>query len=323
MGRYGENMVQSATTPTGEPADAALRDALVRSDAALRTFAPIMRHLLAGAHHAVFADEIVARVRGGVSDVAAQLLAAVAHAGTGEHVPLEQDTFEALFTALTEIPGFLAHVHALAIEWQLTERLQARLKLDPTLPPLLEALLASDDAATSALAMNLLAAQARFAQAQRRMQLPLGELPGELLHGVILAMRAVSANEPQAAAAEAGIRVNYDESRTRLGLIARLVTAMNNGVVAALSLTHAGVATFVSALAIATAQDRDAVALSTADDRPVRLALSLRAAGLKGEAIDEQLLTLHAEIIPPIDWGCIDQPRAIEIISLVAPPAGA
>ena len=323
MGRYGKDMIQSAATPTEEPADAVLRDALTQSDAMLRSLASIMRHLLTGAQHAIFADEIVARVRGGTSDVARQVLDAVAQANTGERGIYDQTVLDALFAALTEVPGFLSHVHALALEWQITERLQTRLALDPTLPPLLQALLASDDAPTSALAMNLLAAQARFTQAQRRMQLPLGELPADLLHGVLLAMRTVSDNEPQAAAAEAEIRSAYDESRTRLGLIARLVTTMHSGTIAALSLTHAGVAIFVTALAIASDQGRDVVVLSAAEDRPVRLALALCVAGLKPEAIDEQLLTLHAEVTPAIDWRHVGAERAAALLAVAVPPTGA
>lgn len=323
MGRYGKDMIQSAVMPTEEPADATLRDALAQGDAMLQSLAPIMRHLLTGAQHAVFADEIVARVRGGTSDVARQLLDAVAQVGTGERGTYDQPVLDAMFAALTEIPGFLGHVHALALEWQLTERLQARLALDPTLSPLLQALLASDDAPTSALAMNLLAAQARFTQAQRRMQLPLGELPADLLHGALLAMRTLSENEPQATAAETNIRAEYDESRTRFGLIARLVTTMHSGAVAALSLTHAGVAIFATALGIASGQDRDVVVLSTAEGQPVRLALALRAAGLKQEAIEDQLLTLHAEISPPIDWHRVGADRAAALLAVAVPPTGA
>jgi hypothetical protein len=322
MDRYGRDMIQSTVTPFDEPADAALRDALAQGDAVLRSLDPIMRHLLTGAQHAVFADEIVARVRGGVSDVARQLLDAVAEAGTSERGIYDHTALEALFAALTDIPGFLGHVHALAVEWQLTERLHARLGLDPTLPPLLQALLASDDAPTSALAMNLLAAQARFTQSQRRMQLPLSELPADLLHAALLAMRTLGRKEPQAAVAETNIRAAYDESRTRVGLIARLVTTMHSGAVAALSLTHAGAAIFVTALGIASGQDRDAVVLSTAEDRPVRLALALRAVGRGPAAIEEQLLTLHAEISPPIDWRHVGAERAAALLVAPAPPTG-
>jgi hypothetical protein len=321
MGRYGTDMIHSAATPSQEPADAALRDALAQGDVMLGSVAPVLRHLLTGTQQAVFSDEIVARVRGGTGDLARQLLDRVAQAGAGERGVYDQAVVDVLFAGLVEIPGLVGHVHALALEWQLTERLQAQLAVDPTVPPLVQALLASDDAPTSALAMNLLAAQARFTQAQRRMQLPLGELPADLLHGALLAMRTACGNEPQSAAAETNIRAEYDESRTRLALIARLVTAMHSGAVAALSLAHAGVAIFGSALAIASGQDRDVVLLSTAEGQSVRLALALRAVGLNRAAIDEQLLTIHAEFAPPVDWNRVSTERAAAFLAGTVPAA--
>lgn len=321
MGRYGGEMIQSSAPPSEDPADVALRAALAEGDAMAWSLAPVMRHLLTGAQHAIFADEIVARVRGGIGDVARQLIDAVAQTGTGEREPGEQAALDAMFAELVAIPGLLGHVHALALEWQLTERLQARLALDATLSPLLQALLASEDAPTAALAMHLLAAQARFTQAQRRMQLPLGELPADLLHGALLAMRTLCEDEPQAAAAETDIRSRYDESRTRAGLMARAVTGMDGGAAAALSLTHAGVGLFATALALVSGQDRDVVLLSTAERRPVRLALALRAAGLTREAIEEQFLTLDAEVAPRVDWDRVGTDHAAALLAAAMPPA--
>lgn len=319
MARYERAMSHSAAAPNEESAEAALRAELAQGDTVLQSVGPVMRYLLIGAPNPVFADEIVARVRGGTTDVARQLVGAV-HADNPEvH---DERALDGLIAALGDIPGFLAHVHAHALEWQLAEQLQARLALDPTLPPLLEALLASDDPATSALSMNLLAAQARFAQTQRRMQLPLNELPADLLHGALLAMRTFVGNEPDGVAAEARIRAGYDESRTRLGLIARLVTAMGSGVVAALSLTHAGVAIFGTALSMASGQDRDVVIFSTSEGQSVRLALALKAAGLNQGAIEEQLLTLHSDIGPPLEWGRMSADRAAEILAVAIPSAG-
>ena len=63
--------------------------------------------------------------------------------------------------ALAGSSALLSHVHSLALEWQLTERLQSRIALDPVLPPLVQALIASPEPATAELAMQFLAAQAR------------------------------------------------------------------------------------------------------------------------------------------------------------------
>lgn len=305
-------MSHSAAPPSEDTVEAALRDQLAQGDAVLRSAAPIMRHLLSGARHAMFGDEIVARVRGAAADVARQLLDA--RAGAGEPQAHDSATLDVLVAALAEVPGLLGHVHALALEWQLTERLQRRLALDPALPPLLQALLASNDTATSALAMNLLAAQARFAQAQRRMQLPLGELPADLLHGALQALRTLG-DASGSDAAEAAIRAGYDEGRSRLALAARLVTGMGGGAVAALALAHAGVAIFATALGMAAGQERDTVLLATGEGQSLRLALALRAAGLKPEAIAEQLLALHPDAPLPPDWDRLSPDRAAALLA--------
>jgi hypothetical protein len=72
------------------------------------------------------------------------------------------------------------------------------------LSPLLQALVASSDETTAALAMKFLAAQARFGQAQRRMRLALAAFFGVLIDAVqvlamLLALAALllSAGKPQ------------------------------------------------------------------------------------------------------------------------------
>lgn len=316
-------MIQNAAMPGEEPVDEVLRDQLAQGDAFLESAVPIMRHLLSGEHSGAFADEIVARVRGGVSDLAAQLLAAVS--ATPDPAAQEQARFEELCAALLHLPGLLGHLHAQAIEWQLTERLQARLALDPALPPLLQALLASDNETTSALAMSLLAAQARFAQSQRRMQMPLHELPADLLHGVLVALRGLARPEDEArvSAAESTIREGYDESHSRIALAARLVTGMGSGAVAALAVTHAGLALFTTALALASGQDRNIVMLSVGGAPAARLALALRAAGLRHEAIEEQIALLHPEVPRGVEWDRIAPDRAAELLTAPVPLAEA
>lgn len=288
-------MIQTVATPrSAASVEAVLRDELAHGDAMLGTISPILRHLLANDDHSVFGDEIIARVRGVTADLARQLLDEAAGPGGAEPDAGQVDT---LASQMVDVPGLLTHVHALALEWQLVQRLQARLALDPVLTPLLQALIASSDAATSGLAMNFLAAQARFCQAQKRMKLPLTELPGDLLHGALESLGATAgeAAEPAITA----IRQRYDESCSRLGLAARLVMGMGGGAVAALSITHAGASLFLSALSLATGQNRDLVVLSTNEAQMARLALALRAAGLKPQAIEEQFLALHPEVALP------------------------
>ncbi|MFM5948604.1 MAG: hypothetical protein ACKOPM_05140 [Novosphingobium sp.] len=261
--------------------------------------------MLANDEHSVFGDEIIAAIRGMMADCARQLLEAQAEAA-GDLVDMQHDPAQiaTMVEHFATHPGFLTHIHALAMEWQLTSRLQARLALDPVLSPLLQALIASNEPSVAASSMALLAAQARFVQNQRRMQLPLSELPGDLLHAGLVALRGVSGDDSEsqsrAAQAEQKIRASFDESRSRLGLISRLVTGMGGGATVALSVTHAGVAIFLSALAIASGQDRDMATLATNESQVARLALALRASGLRPEAIEEQFGSLHPEVtLPP------------------------
>ncbi len=284
--------------------EALLRDDLAHGDAMIGTIAPIMRHLLANDEHSVFSDEIVAAVRGMFAHVAAQVLDELATAaGTPDARDHSAETLAGLIEGFVAHTGFLGHVHALALEWQLTQRLQARLSLDPVLSPLLQALIASSDAQVATTAMALLAAQARFAQNQRRMQLPLDELPGDLLHSALVGLRGLGGDDPElqdhVAAAERAIRSRYDEGRSRLGLISRLVMGMGAGATAALAVTHAGAGMFLSALALASGQDREMAILATNEAQVARLALALRAAGMKAASIEEQFLAFHPEVTLP------------------------
>ena len=297
-----------------------LRDELAHGDALIGTIAPILRHLLVNDEHSVFSDEIIARVRGMMADISRQLLTEMAiAAGHPEDRDHAAERVNSLVDSLVCQAGFLAHIHTLALEWQLTERLQSRLALDPVLTPLLQALIASGDAAVASNAMALLAAQARFATSQRRMQLPLRELPGDLLHAALLALHGQAGEDAadQAAAeqAERTIRSRYDEGRSRLGLISRIVTGMGGGATAALAITHAGVGIFLSALALASGQDRDMAVLATNEGQLARLALALRASGLKRQAIEEQFVSLHPEVALPAGFEHLGSDQAAALLA--------
>ena len=297
-----------------------MRDELAHGDALIGTIAPILRHLLANDEHSVFSDEIIARVRGMMANVARQLFDELAQVSENpDERQHEADRITGVIDSLVAHSGFLAHVHALALEWQLTERMQARLALDPVLSPLLQALIASSEPHVASAAMALLASQARFVQCQRRMQLPLSELPGDLLHAAMLALRGQAgetAEEQQHLIdAERAIRGRYDESRSRLGLISRLVTGMGGGATAALSVTHAGVGIFLSALALASGQDRDMAVLATNEGQVARLALALRAAGLRPQAIEEQFVSLHPEVALPAGFEALGSDHAAALLA--------
>ncbi len=276
-----------------------LRDELARGNRALRGVAPVIAHMLDATGPALVSDAIVARLRGMLGDLARQLLEASASVQRAEI--LDEAAIDALADALAHDGAVLDHLYALAMEGQLNDRLSARSAIDPVLSPLLQELIASDDPAVAELAMKVLAAQSRFNQSQRRMQLPLGELPADLFAAVLGQFEtATFASDPaNSERALAQLKARYDEGAGRLGLLARLTTAMRGGAVAALDLEHAGLGLFASALASLTRQPRDLAVFSCHERQAARLALSLRAAGLGSDAIEAQFLLLgQAETVP-------------------------
>ena len=318
-------MNQSAQFHNADSVEAVLRAELVRADVAAGTVTPILQHLLDNGANSIFSDAIVAGVRGMAGDLARQLLDARAKsAGEAERIDHSADDIAALGGAMTSNPALLGHLHALALEWQLTQRVHARLGLDPVLSPMLQAQMASPEAEMAALAMKFLAAQARFCQEQRRMQLPLTELPGDLLHGALVAMRTLAGAEAdtQSAAAESAIRQEFNEAHSRLGLAARMITGMGGGAMAALSITHAGTALFLTALSLGSGQDRDLAALSTNDSQLARLALALRSTGLKQAALEEVFLALHPDVALPEGFDQLSPDHAAALLAAAVPHAG-
>jgi hypothetical protein len=311
------------TDQTVESVEQVLRDELLRGDAILATARPILRHLLANDDHALFSDEMIARIRGMMTHVATQLLFAQA-AATGaedrtEYVAERQDD---LAQALFEDTAFLSHAHAQTIEAQLAERLQARSGIDSVLSPLVQELVASKESDMAALAMTVLAAQARFMQHYRRMELPLGELPGDLCHKALTLLREYAGEDGDAAEqAERSLRDAFEEGSGRLGLLTRAVMAMGQQAVRALAIDHAGLAIFSTALAMASRQDRNLAVLSFADRQFARLALALRAAGLKQQAVEEQFLFLHPEIALPDGFDMLRADRAAALLAASQPEA--
>lgn len=295
-------------------AELSLRQDLARGDLVMDSIGPVLRHLLASQELSFFADDVVAAVRGMVMDIARQLLSAVPQVQGHADLQPDPSLVEALSNTLIERGEVLAHVHAIALEAQLSARLEARLGLDPVLSPLLQALIGANAAEVSSTAMALLAAQARFVQNRRRMQLPLEELPGDVLHLVLQTMRELPDTANHEAAA-AKIRAGYDESLSRLGLISRLIAGLGGGIMAALSISHAGVAIFLSALAHASGQDRDAIVLATNETQVARFALALRAAGLKQNGIAEQIEALHPDANLRLAFDAMTSDQAAQLMA--------
>lgn len=289
----------------GAAREAILRQELARENRALDSVVPVLRHLLASEGHRLVTDAILARVRGMLSDLAGQLLAAAAGRdpalrATGSADLAERD---ALAETLAGDAALLVHCHALAAESQLAERLHQNHGVDPVLSPLLQELIASDQPVMAELAMNVLAAQSRFIQSQRRMELPLGELPAELFH-------ALTAAHGPGGNAVRQLHAGYDEAASRLGLLARLVSALRRGAIAALSLDHAGPALFTSALAALAREPREQAVLACQEGQGARLALALRSADLSPEAIARQFALIDPAAGVPRELAALSPDRA-------------
>jgi len=293
--------------------EAILRDELAREARALVAVVPVLRHLLGTEAQALVSDAILARVRGMILDLAAQLLAVQAghDPATRGLAAAAPSALDPLADALMADEALLAFCHVLAAEGLIAQRLQQRHAIDPVLSPLLQELIAAEDTAIAGLAMSTLAAQSRFVQGQRRMELPIAELPAELFHRLIARAEGEGANRQ----ALVHVQADYDEAASRLGLLARLVAAMRRGVVAGLGLDHAGLALFASALAAATRQPRADGVLACHEGQTIRLALMLRAAGLLPAAIERQLLLVDPAASLPRAFAEISAERAAALLA--------
>ena len=314
-------MNKPAFTLTEDPGvEALFGEELALADQALANVDPMLRHLLGNDDHALFSDRVVAQVRAQIEDLARQLASSI-EAAMGDADPRERvgEAAPLLAAAFIGSPPILGHAHALALEVQLAERLATRLSLDPVLSPLLQALIASPDPNTAAIAMQVLAAQARFVQAQRRGELPLADLPGDVLHAALLIMRAICAGDSPprqriAAGLESAIRSNFDEAANRFGLLHRLLGGIDGGAQASLDVGHAGVALFVSALGMGAGLERDVAMLAMSQAQLPRLALALLASGAKPAAVEQQFVALHPEVTLPDGFETLSADRAAALL---------
>jgi hypothetical protein len=300
-------MIETAVRTNGDSVEHHVRAQLARSDASAATIQPILRHLLGRGRSSMLSDEVVARIRGMHGYLVQQLLP-LSLAGDVRTIAEDRLTH-----ALNESPQILAHLHAAAMEWQLAEQLDHNYAVDPVVSPLLQALIASPSPQSQELAMKLLAAQARWCQGQRRMQLSAQELPGELFHEVLLAVRSVVGDAAQTG--EDRLRAGYDEGATRLGLAARLVTSMGSAGSVALDLRHGGSMLFVTALSLGSGQAREQAIFSTDEGQGLRLALGLRAAGLAAGMVEQHLLLLHGEAYLPSGFDRLNAERAAALLA--------
>lgn len=304
-------IAEGATNSTANAAESMLRAELARGESALRSIDPVLRHLVCNDDQSIFSEEIIARTRGMIGALATHMLHEVWAAGR-RHASRREDEAR-LSAALLAQPVLLGHCHALALEGQLAERLAAQARLDPALSPLTEALLAAPDAEVAGLAMKVLTAQTRFMQGQRRMDITPDELPADLLHDALIALEDIGGAEvsPNAAA----IRARYDEARSRMGLLTRLVLGLGRDHAQALALGEAGLGTFTSALSLAAMQDRAQVVLAMTDGQQARLATMLAAAGLPAAQIEATLALVHPDIAPARHYLGLDRGHAAALLA--------
>lgn len=294
-----------------------LANALARGDAMIAAARPILRYLLANEDHGLFNDEILANLRGTLGHVAEQLLLAQAIAAEMDDPrQYAADHRDDLARAIFEDLGFLSFAHAQALEAQLAGRLQQRSAVDPVLPPLVQELVTSRDAAKAELAMEFLNAQSRFIQHQKRMELPLQELPGDLFHKALMVLLSHPGEHADAAETAVNLlRKEFDESKGRLSLLSRLAMGLDDKADKALAVDQAGLAIYATAVAMASEQDREHAVFSLGGRQHARLALSLRSAGLEDEAIAEQLLFFEPDGVLPEGFDTVHSDRAASMLA--------
>ncbi|WFL77131.1 hypothetical protein P7228_14230 [Altererythrobacter arenosus] len=307
----------SADISNATKVEALFRSDLEQGDRALAGVAPVLSYLLANSAQSLITDDLLARMRGMLADISGQLMRIEADAAAPLPPSAQGDAAQdRLIERLASDSTILSHCFAMAAEAQLSEELEQRLGIDQVLTPLMQELIASDDAKTAELAMAAMSAQARFVQARRRMGLSLGDLPADLFDQLCSAWSDIANRSAAATRAkgEAMLRASYDESAGRAALLTRLVGAIGGGAQAALAIEHGGVALFTTALGRLSRQPRELAVLSCHASQSSRLALGLRAAGLSTERVVQQVLQLHPEFAFPANFGELSAERARELL---------
>ncbi|MXO65986.1 hypothetical protein [Altericroceibacterium endophyticum] len=295
-----------------------LADELARGGALVASSGTVLRHLLANDDYLLFSEEVVARIRGMLTHVARQLLFAEAEgAESVDRADYAQQRQGVLAGQLAQHETLLRHVHALAFESLLITRLAQRHDIDGVVVPLLENCAAAPDDELAGLAMTALAAQARFLQQQKRMELPLSELPGEMFHQAVLTLEE-HGDSASAARAASGLRDQFEEGETRFALLAKLVMSMQGAPSDWLSIEKSGLSLFVTLLAIDGGYDRDDVLLACSETQTMRLQLMLRAADMHANDIAAQLRLIHGDSDDDTQIGMLTPDHCRDLLAALA-----
>ena len=294
--------------------DASLWDELARSERAMRSLAPVIAHLLDSDGPSLISDAIVARLRGMLSDIGNQLATTVASSIKVQWT--ESELKEHLEARLINDELLIDHLYAEALELHLSRGLQERCAIDPVLSPLIQELIASQRAETGELTMAALASQSRFVRNLERMTYPLSELPQELFLSTIEHLEAFEDELSDGSILRAAreLKVGFDEGNSRLGLLSRLVASMHGAAVAAVDLTHAGIALFASAASSLTHYERSKVIVACHEGQGARLAVLLKAAGASQSAAEQQLGLLGNTKPLPVRLEHLSQSDALSLL---------
>lgn len=290
-------MKQGPPHTASQVRDVAVRELLTAGEQARLELPQQLRHRIAFADPSLFNDEVIARSRGLLVHLTEQLAGGrLPDVCTSSFLEGRDDILHALLAE----PRLLSFCHALSFEYQLTRHLAETADLDPLLPPLMQVLIASPDAATSHLAATCLAAQTQHLRSMERMQLPLRQLPADLLHITLNIARKRLKNSIVAEAVEQAVRSTYDEGLTRQSRFSRLTTAPDFPNKRGWHLDKAGVPLFLTVLAMRSGTDFADAALLMSKGQMVRLALSLKSLGCPFKALQRNLFLLHDEEALPV-----------------------
>lgn len=298
-----------------------LHNLLAASDNQRITLPEQLQHRITLGDPVLFGDEVVARTRGLLLHITEQV--AGARPGASRAVPHELDARsaeqrDAILQAVFADPALLSYAHASALEYAVTCRLAEEADLDPALSPLLQDLASRTDQAVSKLATAVIATQSRFLTDMRRMQMPLRQMPGELLHTALAIGRTYSDNALLADAIDQAVQVSYDEGATRLGLLTILANLDNFPRQRGLRLEDAGVALFVLGLSSVPGMAYEDAVLLLTRQQMLRLALVLRGAGCSSRTVNHNLFLLHEQVAAPAVAG-MSRERALELLSQSSP----
>lgn len=299
--------------PQDAPPDA-VAAALARSDRMQVVVPAILRHLMGEGDNALLHDDVLAHMRGMLDHLAECLLARAESSASRPPLAL----VERLTQALSESEELLAHLHAVALEWRVTRRLEARGLTEPVLTPLLQDLVASgEDRAQTAMAF--VSAQARFVQSSRRLQLDWRELPADLLHHCLVCLRALERNGAiDSARAVQSIRSEYDEAASRQALAETLIAQLSS-LNDTLDPEQAGFALFATGLAAAARTERKLAVVACSESDPIRLGLLLLAAGADRSTCEASLLAIRQEATLPSGLLELDRRAAARLLDATGP----